>query len=222
MSAFTALAAQGIVLLAIVAILAAGLGYAVGTLRASRSTSSRYEQQLRATLRRMSDAEADGVTLRAQLSERDGELAARSTERDSQEHLLAALEARLAETQPVAPPTTVSVAPSDPTDSDIDAMIDSIEANGAPPSDIALVAARTAGSGPRHHDDLTRIKGIGKVIARTLTDLDITSYVQVARLSSDDIAIVEGALEAFPGRIERDDWMSSATALHKEVHGADI
>jgi hypothetical protein len=33
---------------------------------------------------------------------------------------------------------------------------------------------------------------------------------------------VESALEALPGRIERDDGMSSASALYKEVHDADI
>ena len=33
--------------------------------------------------------------------------------------------------------------------------------------------------------------------------------------------MVNDALEVFPGRIERDDWMSSARELHREVYGTE-
>ena len=46
-------------------------------------------------------------------------------------------------------------------------------------------------------------------------------YRQIARLSPEDVAVVNEALEVFPGRIERDDWMSSARELHREVYGSD-
>jgi predicted flap endonuclease-1-like 5' DNA nuclease len=43
----------------------------------------------------------------------------------------------------------------------------------------------------------------------------------VARLTPEDVAVVNEALEVFPGRIERDDWMASARELHREVYGVE-
>ena len=51
--------------------------------------------------------------------------------------------------------------------------------------------------------------------------MDITSFRQVARFTPEDVAVVNDALEVFPGRIERDDWMSSARELHREVYGTE-
>ena len=76
---------------------------------------------------------------------------------------------------------------------------------------MAEIARRTAGDGLAVDDDLKKVHGIGPVIEKTLKGLGITSYRQVARFEPDDIAYVTAALEGFPGRIERDDWMGSAT-----------
>lgn len=198
MSGFTALAAQGMLLLLIVAAIGIGIGWSFGALRAARMTSERYEQQLRATLRRTADAEADVVTLRAQLDETRTTLSSTSREQESQEHLLAALEARLAEAESAAAETRMDMtAPA---------------SNGLPAS-IHDVIARTTRGEAVGNDDLTKIKGIGQVIAKTLKGIGITSYIQIARLTDEDIDIVEDALEAFRGRIRRDDWMSSAAEL---------
>ena len=86
---------------------------------------------------------------------------------------------------------------------------------------VAEIATRTAGGLTPPHDDLVRIHGVGPKIARLLTSMGITSFRQVARFSADDVATVNEALEVFPGRIERDDWMSSARELHREVYGSD-
>ena len=83
------------------------------------------------------------------------------------------------------------------------------------------IAVRTAGGLTPPHDDLVRIHGVGPKIAGLLTSMGITSYRQVARFSSEDIRIVNEALDVFPGRIERDDWVSSARELHREVYGSD-
>ncbi|MEO8095007.1 MAG: hypothetical protein ABI632_08745 [Pseudolysinimonas sp.] len=83
------------------------------------------------------------------------------------------------------------------------------------------VARRTAGGLTPPDDDLVRIHGVGPKIARLLTSMGITSFRQVARFTADDVAIVNEALDVFPGRIERDDWMASARALHREVYGSD-
>ena len=70
-------------------------------------------------------------------------------------------------------------------------------------------------------DDLVRIHGVGPKIARLLVSMDITSFRQVARFTAEDVSVVNDALEVFPGRIERDDWMSSARELHTEVYGTE-
>ncbi|MGE3194653.1 MAG: hypothetical protein AB7K08_14435 [Microbacteriaceae bacterium] len=86
---------------------------------------------------------------------------------------------------------------------------------------VAEVARRTAGGLTPPHDDLVRIHGVGPKIARMLDSMGITSFRQVARFTPQDVAIVNEALEVFPGRIERDDWMGSARQLHREVYGVE-
>ena len=83
------------------------------------------------------------------------------------------------------------------------------------------IAVRTAGGLTPPHDDLVRIHGVGPKIAGLLTSMGITSFRQVARFTPADVATVNEALDVFPGRIERDDWMSSARELHREVYGSD-
>ena len=84
---------------------------------------------------------------------------------------------------------------------------------------IAEIAERTAGSGPRADDDLKMVRGIGPKLERTLKELGITSFIQIANFQPDDIAYVTAALDAFKGRIERDDWMSSAADEHAKKYG---
>jgi len=84
---------------------------------------------------------------------------------------------------------------------------------------IAEIAARTAGAGPRADDDLKKVHGIGPKLERTLKDLGISSYRQIANFEADDISYVTAALDAFKGRIERDDWMGSAAAEHMKKYG---
>jgi predicted flap endonuclease-1-like 5' DNA nuclease len=84
---------------------------------------------------------------------------------------------------------------------------------------VAEIAARTRGRSARVEDDLERIHGIGPKIDALLKAMDITSYAQIANFEPDDIAYVAAALESFPDRITRDDWMMSAAALHAEKYG---
>ncbi len=61
-------------------------------------------------------------------------------------------------------------------------------------------------------DDLKRIKGIGPQNERKLNDLGITSFAQIAQWSAAD-AETWGDRLAFPGRIEREDWIGQAKSL---------
>lgn len=61
-------------------------------------------------------------------------------------------------------------------------------------------------------DDLTEIKGIGKVIERRLHELGVTSFRQLAELSPEEAKRINEAID-FPGRIEREHWIEQARAL---------
>ncbi|MEL7481076.1 MAG: 50S ribosomal protein L21 [Pseudomonadota bacterium] len=65
-------------------------------------------------------------------------------------------------------------------------------------------------------DDLTKMKGLGKVFAEKLTGEGITSFAQIAALSADDIAALEEKLGA-AGKFEKNDWVAQAAELAKDA-----
>jgi predicted flap endonuclease-1-like 5' DNA nuclease len=81
------------------------------------------------------------------------------------------------------------------------------------------IAERTAGGGAAPDDDLKRIRGIGPKLEKTLKELGITSYRQIANFDADDVEIVTAALSAFKGRIERDNWMAGAAEQQRKKYG---
>lgn len=66
----------------------------------------------------------------------------------------------------------------------------------------------------KSRDDLTAIKGIGKVIEKKLHDLGITSFSQIATMGPEEVRRVNEALE-FPGRVEREQWIEQARELSR-------
>ena len=62
-------------------------------------------------------------------------------------------------------------------------------------------------------DDLTEIKGIGSFLEKKLNALGIFTYAQVSALDANLIDKLTTAIEFFPGRIERDDWVGQAKQL---------
>jgi branched-chain amino acid transport system ATP-binding protein len=61
-------------------------------------------------------------------------------------------------------------------------------------------------------DDLKRIKGIGKVNEGKLNSFGIWHFDQIAAWTAEEIDWVDDYL-AFPGRIEREDWVDQARVL---------
>lgn len=79
------------------------------------------------------------------------------------------------------------------------------------PSIAATAApAEAAGGGG---DDLTAIRGLGKVKAAKLVASGITSYAQIAAWTEDDIAEVGLEVNTSPGQIKREDWVGQAKVL---------
>jgi NADH-quinone oxidoreductase subunit E len=83
------------------------------------------------------------------------------------------------------------------------------------------IAARTAGGRDVTNDDLKKIHGVGPKIEKLLKGMGITSFLQVANFTPEDIETVTLALDAFPGRIERDDWVGSADQLYRDKYEND-
>lgn len=62
-------------------------------------------------------------------------------------------------------------------------------------------------------DDLQRIKGVGPAIEKTLNELGIFSFRQIADMSEYDIDRVARKLKGFHSRIYREDWIGQAREL---------
>lgn len=71
-----------------------------------------------------------------------------------------------------------------------------------------LVAARDGAP-----DDLKKIKGVGPKLEGLLNRLGYFHFDQIAVWTADEVAWVDDNLEAFKGRVSRDNWVSQAKEL---------
>jgi predicted flap endonuclease-1-like 5' DNA nuclease/cell division protein FtsB len=62
-------------------------------------------------------------------------------------------------------------------------------------------------------DDLKQIKGVGPAIEKTLNDLGIYRFNQIAEMSENDIDRVAQRMKGFRSRIYREDWVGQARSL---------
>lgn len=69
-------------------------------------------------------------------------------------------------------------------------------------------------------DDLTRIKGVKRVMERTLHGVGVFYFWQIADWSEEDIEHMHDILPEFRGRIERDEWVEQAGELSAESDAA--
>lgn len=66
---------------------------------------------------------------------------------------------------------------------------------------------------PSQKDDLQQIQGIGPFIEKQLNDLGIYTYAQIAGLDEPLIEQLTAAIQFFPGRIAKDNWVGQAALL---------
>ncbi|MEO0332835.1 MAG: hypothetical protein AAF223_14325 [Bacteroidota bacterium] len=62
-------------------------------------------------------------------------------------------------------------------------------------------------------DDLKKIKGVGPFLEKKLNALGIYTFAQIANFTDEDKERVNDAIEFFPGRISRDNWVDQAKSL---------
>ncbi len=84
------------------------------------------------------------------------------------------------------------------------------EASGEPESDFE---PETDTESPTQRDNLKKIKGVGPAIEKTLNEIGIVNFQQIADMSEYDIDRVAKRLKGFHSRIYREDWIGQARAL---------
>lgn len=78
----------------------------------------------------------------------------------------------------------------------------------------AKKAATKKAAAPAAADDLTKMKGLGKVFAGKLEAEGITTYAQIAKMKKADVDALEEKIGA-AGKFESNDWVAQAKELAK-------
>ena len=220
-------------------IIAAALGFAVGWLMRGARLQEEHDSSVRGWGARLSSVESERDQLREQLaaagegkaaSERaqreaeqraasgEPELRARATrlEREleearergaGQQAEIERLEAKVAELQTGAAASVPIAGDAAPAAADHDLA----EPAGLPEETPPLALPGAQGQA----DDLKRISGIGPGIERTLHELGVYHFHQIAAFTPANVAWVNRRLR-FKGRIEREDWIGQARALAED------
>jgi predicted flap endonuclease-1-like 5' DNA nuclease len=87
------------------------------------------------------------------------------------------------------------------------------------PATTAAVAELRDGESRSLRDNLRLIKGIGPTIEKTLNELGICRFHQIAEMSEYDIDRVARRLKGFSTRIYREDWIGQARNLELQQSG---
>lgn len=66
-----------------------------------------------------------------------------------------------------------------------------------------------------NRDDLRQITGIGQSVEQKLNNVGIFTLQQIANFTEEDVKIVNEAIEFFPGRIAKDNWVGQARKILK-------
>ncbi len=77
----------------------------------------------------------------------------------------------------------------------------------------SLLGTKIPRVGLAEKDDLKKIEGIGPFIETKLNDVGIFSYEQVSMIDDELANLITDAIQFFPGRIQKDDWMGQAASL---------
>jgi predicted flap endonuclease-1-like 5' DNA nuclease len=118
----------------------------------------------------------------------------------------------------VAAPPAASVMSAAPIDGSEDAVLHRI-ASRAHEINFDRIGRATAAEA----DDLKEIMGIGPFLERKLHSLGIYTFRQIANFTKEDTKKVNEIIEFFPGRIERDNWVSQAEAIYgKKYSGKPV
>ncbi len=118
------------------------------------------------------------------------------------------LQKKLDSLQPATSPATTAPAVTE----EINIEERSINARTALSS---VIGTRIKAASPNEKNDLKKINGIGPFIEKKLNDVGIYTYEQISQFDAEIIQQVTDAIQFFPGRIARDNWVGQAKKLMK-------
>lgn len=190
---------------------------------AQANAHQRTIRDLNMKLTEAGDSNGELATLQAKLTKTEQEYASfRSNatdkgELDSLRTKLSKTEADLAECRSKAAASPGIVAGA--------AMVSATGGSGAAPSkeEKAARAASARDSVKKKlkpvaagdKDDLKLISGVGPALEKKLNGLGIFTFEQVAAFDTEMVEEVNDAIEFFPGRVQRDDWVGQAKKLYQ-------
>lgn len=102
---------------------------------------------------------------------------------------------------------------------EIDASVDDDDSDGSESQDGDGDDIAEAEDGIAARDNLKLIKGVGPAIEKTLNEMGIFRFNQIADMSEYDIDRVAHRLKGFRSRIYREDWIGQARDLHDQKAG---
>jgi len=76
----------------------------------------------------------------------------------------------------------------------------------------AAIGSKIPRAAAADKDDLKLINGIGPFIEDKLNGIGIYTYQQISKFDENMISLITDAIQFFPGRIDRDDWVGQAKA----------
>ncbi len=85
-----------------------------------------------------------------------------------------------------------------------------------------IAKVRRQGYGKGVRDDLKEIEGVGPVLEKVLTGLNIWTFKEIALWSSERVAEVSNHLPSFKDRIGREDWVVQSKELHFKHYGERV
>ena len=153
----------------------------------------------------------DLAPLERQLMAIEHALAPVETRLDALEGAVRAIRVPAAPATPLLEPPTLQSRPDNLTRMDGAARTD----GPAAPKVVVREGSRNllTHAGHGEPDDLKRIRGVARVLERTLHRMGVFYFWQIAEWSPEDVRYVDSRLTAFRGRIERDDWVHQASKL---------
>jgi len=112
-------------------------------------------------------------------------------------------------------PDVVSAPEEDEEEENVEDIDDDEDTDEEPPESVA--DAEVEPDAHTRRDNLKKIKGVGPAIEKTLNEIGIFNFQQIADMSEYDIDRVAKRLKGFHSRIYREDWIGQARALHDQA-----
>ncbi len=95
---------------------------------------------------------------------------------------------------------------------DIEILLNDVDTTLGPGQDfVSSIGIKSASAD--ESDDLKKISGVGPFIEQKLNRIGIYTFEQIASMTSEQADKITEAIEFFPGRIQRDDWVGQASRL---------